>query len=291
MSAAQPALVIISAVAADPILESLQRRYASRSCLLTNLCRAQVTVDVGNTTAADRLLIEGVSVDVNRIHGIVVSGVACQAPPGYSGEDSRYIELETFAIWIALLSKARCRVLNRPRFGALPPGLSPFQVRAAARQAGVPTVTDELCTGADLLKRQARGTRTACLDLVTQSAFWLGSCPVFDDGRLYSATALTFGEPQVLLTYVAGHCEGYVIFPHESHAASSDALLPATLGEATESAHHLVSILGLDYGFLSFRSAGKRLEFCRAYAHWPGGTLSPVAERTAAALADELGRS
>ena len=141
--------------------------------VVTNLCDAQVTVDVGGSSCHDRIILNNDSFRTDDLDGIVVSGMPCRAAAGYSPEDCQYVELETLAVWMALLRTARCKVLNRPAPEVPPAAFRPLHVRAIARAAGIPTIDDQIGSGADLVRLRDNGEDVACVDLYDQSAFWL----------------------------------------------------------------------------------------------------------------------
>lgn len=139
-------LLLISAQHDDPVIEEIRRNFGS-TWLLTNLCQAQVTVDIGGSRACDRVILQGRSFEPNRLGGILVAGMACVAPVEYTCRDARYIEEETLATWTALLRKVNCRVLNRPSFDGPPLNLPSVLTRIIAREAGIPTINDDVCCG------------------------------------------------------------------------------------------------------------------------------------------------
>jgi hypothetical protein len=277
MSGVRPDLLLI-APPGDPVADAVRRRCGT-AWRLANLCQSPMTVDVGPATPSDRITIDGHAVCPDALRGIVVSTMPCVAPPGYSPEDSRYLERETFAAWMALLRNAACRVVNRPAFDALPASTPSFQVRVMARRAGIPTIDDEICEGADLLRRRALGENLACLDLCTQAAFWLSSEAPVDAQRLYSVTNVTSANRQLLLACVDGLIRGQWIGRDVSRS---------TLREAAAAACQLAGLMRLDYAFVSFAAIERRALFCRVYTFWPADRSHRLVRSTADALLETL---
>jgi len=279
-------LLLISTLYHDPVFERVRQLHQAATWLVTNLCDTQATVDIGGPSPHDRILLNNYSFQTGDLYGIVVSGMPCRATPGYSPNDSRYIEHETVAAWMALLRTARCRVLNRPHFETAPAIFQTLHVRAVARAAGIPTIDDHICSGADLLGMRMLGDEIACVDLYDQSTFWLSAAHSIDDKRMYSATSLTKTAEQIMLAYVGGRCYSDLI-PVAGHLESKN-LTQSIRAEATSIAKHLANLLELDYAFYAFSLVSGHLQFCRAYTFWPTTNHNYLINWTATTILTEL---
>ncbi len=202
-----------------------------------------------------------------------MSGLACVAAPTFSSEDSRYLEQETFAAWIALLQHAPCRVLNRPSLRHPSVWAEPLYTRRIARELGVPTLFDDLCTGEELERRRNNGADVACMDIASTGTFWLDGSHQIVREQFYTATNLARGTPQILVAYVGGRCNADPI----SGSGSAFSVQDDVIEEAKRITRLLAGELQLQYAFFSFSVNDSQAMFCRAYQYWPNQKASPLA--------------
>jgi hypothetical protein len=279
-------LIVICPRYDDPVVGELRRLYKAPVWLLTNLCHAGVTVNIGGSPGFDRIRFEDRFFEPERLGGILVSGMVSLAPAGYSPADSRYLAQETFAAWLAFLRQAKCRVVNRPSFACLATGLSCTQTRAMARSVGIATIKEEVHSGAELLRRRAAGDDVACVDLFTQAAFWLHGKHAIDDQKFYSVTEVGAADDQLLLAHVGGRLDGCVITRRGIDPMNS--IAAPTFHEACSASLHLANLLKIEYAFFSFSISNRLPEFCGMYLHWPGNANDRLIRSTAEALIEDL---
>jgi hypothetical protein len=167
--------------------------------------------------------------------------------------------------------------------------LPTIQTRVIARNAGIPTISEDVHCGAELLHRRGRAEDAACVDLYTQSAFWLSGNYPIDEQRFYSMTDVTPAKEQLLLAYIGGRSNGHSMGSRENDDASS--IAHSTLHEASSAAQYLAEILNLEYAFFSFSVTKTHPEFCRVDTCWPGKRNDPLVHWTAGAVVAALIRS
>lgn len=256
----------------------------ARINLIANLCSSSLTLDIGRGSYYGTIGEGESMLKISDLQGILVSGISCVAAPTFSSEDSSYLEQETFAAWVALLRNAPCRVLNRPSLRHPLVWAGPLYQRRIARELGVPTLFDDLCTGDELMIRRDTGEDVACMDLATYESFWIGGSHQIVRERIYTTTDLSRGTPQIIVAYVGGRCNASPV----SISGGAPSVQEDPLEDAKRTTRFLADELQLQYAFFSFSVNGSHIAFCRVYQYWPSNIVSPLVSWAADAILQAL---
>jgi len=260
-----------------------------RVYLVQNVALVNISAPFGVDDVEAKIVIEGESLSIRTAKAILVSQVMAGTKDLMDGSDAHYVEQEVFASWLALLSMAPCRIINRPSARVPVMLYNSIQLRSFARSLGVPTVDEEICSKRELVRRKQRGENLVCLDLSNQQPFCLVDDYRIEGGRLYSIIEVTCDATYAITVRIAEEFLSFLYKPSQGIFRMPDAFQ----NQLKDSSRTLLDALNLSFAYCvhAFQPFQQKVpEFTRLYTETPPFLPMNVTDTVVDKLIDELKR-
>ncbi len=275
--------VLLAGSAQDAALGYVQTRLQTagqRVCLLSNLAGVSASIPLDVDVSDARIGIDDQVLHLRNVAVILVSSLRSDGSiHPLSDTDAQYAGHETLAAWLALLTMARCPVINRP--SSRLPGLllSNIEVRGLARSLGIPTLPERIHTAG---RNRAEDSVTACIDLADHRARFAraGELPA----RPHMLFPLGPDEPLLACTRIG---EEYVVDITRNGGGEPSARIRE---QARLMSTRLLDRLELSYATCVFVARNGECQFTRVYRETPNLLSEESVQRIATALVDLIGK-